>query len=179
VSTWRAANPNLHSDASDATPRIAILDIDFHHGNGTQELFYADPAVMYVSLHGQDEFPYYTGAADETGLGAAAGTNLNFPLPVGSPVEEYLRTLASGLECLVAFKPHFLIVSLGFDTFHADPLGFFQIHTADYETIAKTVRRSLPDVPALILLEGGYVIEHLGANVLSFLRGWKSASTAV
>ena len=70
------------------------------------------------------------------------------------------------------FKTEFLIVSLGFDTFHSDPLGYFQIHTDDYATIARTIRQALKDVPTLILLEGGYVIEHLGANMLSFLKGW-------
>lgn len=172
VSTWRASTS---TSSSPEAARIGILDVDFHHGNGTQEIFYADPQVMYVSLHGEDEFPYYTGGADETGTGAAQGTNLNLPLPVGSAIETYLQKLEEGLRALVAFKPAFLVVSLGFDTFHSDPLGYFQIHTADYETIARTARQSLPHIPALILLEGGYVIEHLGANVLSFLKGWKSA----
>ncbi|EXJ87356.1 hypothetical protein A1O3_04315 [Capronia epimyces CBS 606.96] len=165
ASTWRAS----HSDA-----QIGILDIDFHHGNGTQEIFYADPKVLYVSIHGEDEFPYYTGAEDECGIGAGEGANINFPLKVGSSVEEYMEKLEQALQHLLDFKPEFLIVSLGFDTYHSDPLGHFQIHTEDYATIAETIRRKLKDVPALILLEGGYVIEHLGANVLSFLKGWKS-----
>lgn len=165
VSTWRSTHPEA---------RIGILDIDFHHGNGTQEIFYADPKVMYVSLHGDDEFPYYTGAEDETGIGEGKGMNINLPLKVGSPIEEYLEKLEHGLRRLVEFKIEFLIVSLGFDTFHSDPLGHFQIHTEDYGTIAKTTRQALQNIPALILLEGGYVIEHLGANMLSFLKGWNS-----
>ncbi|KAK7897589.1 hypothetical protein LTR67_004218 [Exophiala xenobiotica] len=166
ASTWRSQMPNAN---------IGILDIDFHHGNGTQEIFYSDPKVLYVSIHGEDEFPYYTGAEDETGLGEADGMNVNLPLKVGSPIEEYMDKLQYGLKRLVDYKTDFLIVSLGFDTFHSDPLGHFQIHTEDYETIARTTRQSLKRVPALILLEGGYVIEHLGKNVLSFLKGWKSA----
>ena len=118
--------------------------------------------------------PYYTGAEDETGVGAAEGTNINMPIKVGSPIEEYMAKLDFGLKKLVEFKSEFLIVSLGFDTFHADPLGHFQIHTEDYETIARTTRQALKEVPALILLEGGYVIEYLGGNMLSFLKGWQS-----
>lgn len=166
VSTWRLRYPNS---------RVGILDIDFHHGNGTQEIFFTDPKVMYVSIHGEDEYPYYTGAADEVGMGDGAGFNVNLPLKVGSSIEEYLEKLDQALESLVAYKPEFLIVSLGFDTYHGDPLGSFQIHTEDYKTIAARTRTQIHDIPALILLEGGYVIEHLGANVLSFLEGWKSA----
>ncbi|KIW19000.1 hypothetical protein PV08_03290 [Exophiala spinifera] len=165
VSTWRTKN---------ADAKVGILDVDFHHGNGTQEIFYADPDVLYVSIHGEDEFPYYTGAEDERGLGAAEGTNVNLPLKVGSSIDEYLEKLDHALSRLVAYGPGFLVVSLGFDTYHADPLGSFQIHTEDYETIARKTRQSLKGVPALILLEGGYVIEELGNNVLSFLKGWKS-----
>jgi acetoin utilization deacetylase AcuC-like enzyme len=116
--------------------------------------------------------PYYTGAADETGASGAEGTNVNMPLKVGSPIEEYMEKLEYGQKKLVEFNPEFLVVSLGFDTFHSDPLGHFQIHTEDYETMARTIRRTLKDVPTLILLEGGYVIEQLGANMLSFLKGW-------
>ncbi|KAL6253397.1 hypothetical protein RBB50_001121 [Rhinocladiella similis] len=167
VSTWRASNAN-------ADAKIGILDIDFHHGNGTQEIFYSDPKVLYVSIHGEDEFPYYTGAEDERGHGAAEGRNVNLPLKVGSSIEEYLEKLDYALQRLVEYDTEFLIVSLGFDTYHSDPLGSFQIHTEDYETIARKTRQSLKGIPALILLEGGYVIEELGNNVLSFLKGWKS-----
>ncbi|OAL35380.1 hypothetical protein AYO20_05431 [Fonsecaea nubica] len=166
VSSWRSHQPNA---------QIGILDIDFHHGNGTQEIFYADAKVIYVSIHGKDEFPYYTGEEDETGIDEGQNMNINLPLKVGCSIEEYLTKLEYGLKKLVEFKTEFLIVSLGFDTFHADPLGHFQIHTEDYETIARTTRQVLKTVPALVLLEGGYVIEHLGANMLSFLKGWNSA----
>jgi len=164
VSMWRSKHPEA---------KVGILDLDFHHGNGTQEIFYRDPNVLYVSIHGEDEFPYYTGAEDETGLGDAQGMNVNLPLKPGSLVGEYLGKLKYGLEKLTDYGPEFLIVSLGFDTFHLDPLGSFQIDTDDYETIARTTRQTLSGIPALILLEGGYVIEHLGNNVLSFLRGWE------
>ncbi|KIX08035.1 uncharacterized protein Z518_02690 [Rhinocladiella mackenziei CBS 650.93] len=165
VSSWRASNPDA---------RIGILDIDFHHGNGTQEIFYADPKVLYVSIHGEDEYPYYTGAEDERGTGGGEELNINMPLKVGSPIGEYLEKLEYGVKRLAEYRTEFLIVSLGFDTFHSDPLGGFQIHTEDYETIARATRQGLREMPVLILLEGGYVIEHLGENVLSFLKGWNS-----
>ena len=164
VSTWREYSPDT---------RIGILDIDFHHGNGTQDIFYADPKVFYTSIHGEDEYPYYTGNADETGTGDAAGTNLNLPLKTGSSFEEYLEKLELALEALSIVDPKLLVVSLGFDTFHLDPIGSFKIDTEDYEELARKVKERLPDVPAVILLEGGYAVEHLGGNLLSFLSGWE------
>lgn len=168
-------------------PHIAILDLDFHHGNGTQEAFYADPSVLYISIHGEDEYPYYTGAASETGASNARHTNINLPLPARSSAQQYLQKLAIGLGALVDFAPDFVVLSLGFDTFHLDPLGSFTIETEDYAKIAGRVRETLESlqrerdgdtssaagVPCLILLEGGYVIESLGPNMLSFLKGWE------
>jgi acetoin utilization deacetylase AcuC-like enzyme len=176
-------NPNPPSPE----PRIAILDLDFHHGNGTQEAFYIDPNVLYISIHGQDEFPYYTGRDTETGAGRAIGTNLNLPLPAGSTVQQYVEKLDLGLNALVSFKPDFIVLSLGFDTFHLDPLGSFKIETEDYADIAERVGKRLKvlpvdvggedsgreAIPSLILMEGGYVIEKLGPNLLSFLKAWE------
>jgi acetoin utilization deacetylase AcuC-like enzyme len=168
-------------------PRVAILDLDFHHGNGTQEAFYADPAVMYISIHGRDEYPYYTGSRTETGASGAQGSNLNLPLPSGSSVEQYLSELDFALDALIGFRPDFTVLSLGFDTFHLDPMGSFRIGMEDYATIAERVRERLKGlkrgvegvsadrVSCLILLEGGYVIEKLGPNLLSFLTGWQEA----
>ena len=168
VSAWRKHSPDV---------RVGILDIDFHHGNGTQDIFYSDPNVFYTSIHGEDEFPYYTGSTDETGEGKAIGANLNLPLKTGSSFEMYLEKLEVALSALVKFQAEFLVLSLGFDTFRLDPLGSFQIATADYEVLARWVRKTIASIPAVILLEGGYSIEHLGDNVLSFLKGWESAAT--
>ena len=166
VSAWRKkTSPNA---------RVGILDIDFHHGNGTQDIFYSDPAVFYTSIHGADEFPYYTGKSDETGAGEAIGTNLNLPLATGSSFDDYLEKLDLALCGLSEFRPEMILVSLGFDTFHLDPLGNFKIYTEDYAVTARTVRQRLPSTPAAILLEGGYALQHLGANVLSFLSGWEA-----
>jgi acetoin utilization deacetylase AcuC-like enzyme len=178
-------NPSSHPSSSE--PHIAILDLDFHHGNGTQEAFYSDPNVLYISIHGQDEYPYYTGRATETGAGEAVGTNLNLPLPAGSTVQQYVEKLDLGLNALASFKPDFIVLSLGFDTFHLDPLGSFKIETEDYANIAERVRKRLKAlpmdvgggdssrevIPCLILMEGGYVIEKLGPNLLSFLKAWE------
>lgn len=179
-------NPSSHPSSPE--PRIAILDLDFHHGNGTQEAFYSDPDVLYISIHGQDEYPYYTGRDTETGAGRAVGTNLNLPLPVGSTVQQYVEKLDLGLNALVSFKPDFVVLSLGFDTFHLDSLGSFKIETEDYANIAERVRKRLKVLPmdvggggdssreaisCLILMEGGYVIEKLGPNLLSFLKAWE------
>lgn len=170
-----SSNPHFSSTSK---PRFAILDLDFHHGNGTQEMFYTDPNVLYVSLHGEDEFPYYTGAASETGPAApdpANGTNVNLPLASSSSFEEYWGKLKTGLQVVRPFKAEYLLVSLGFDTFHLDPLGKFDIRTEDYKVIGWQVRSALRDLPAVILLEGGYVVDKLGENLLSFLDGWELA----
>lgn len=163
ASTWRKHSPGA---------KIGILDLDFHHGNGTQDIFYADGDTFYTSIHGEDEFPYYTGKAEEEGMGEGIGTNLNFPLRPGSSVETYLELLQLALDALETFAPEMLIVSLGFDTFRLDPLGSFQIDTTDYQTLGRKIRERLGDIPTAVMLEGGYVIERLGANLLSFLRGW-------
>jgi acetoin utilization deacetylase AcuC-like enzyme len=164
VSQWRQQYPNA---------KVGILDVDFHHGNGTQDLFYHDDKLLYVSIHGEDEFPYYTGGADETGAGSAMGTNLNLPLKTGSSFEAYMDLVRRGLESLKRFAPDVLVVSLGFDTFRLDPLGSFDIDIADYYKLAREIRKHLA-LPTLILLEGGYAIESLGSAVLGFLDGWES-----
>ena len=167
ISEWRRQSPDA---------KIGILDVDFHHGNGTQDIFYTDPKTFYTSIHGEDEFPYYTGKEDERGKGDAIGTNLNLPLATGSSFDQYLEKLKLALSALSKQGPEFLLVSLGFDTFHLDPLGNFKIYTEDYEIMARTVRQRLPSVPIVILLEGGYAMEHLGNNLLSFLKGWESSA---
>lgn len=163
-------------DFTSSNPRIAILDIDFHHGNGTQDVFYSDPSVLYLSIHGEDEYPYYSGFKEEIGLGAGEGFNFNYPLPTGSTFAQYLEKLKEAMSELVKFAPEYLLVSLGIDTFHLDPLGNFQIETEDYEVMASTIRgvKGILDIPSLILLEGGYVLDRLGPNLTSFLVGWEN-----
>ena len=174
---------HFHKDASGddkQPPKVAILDIDFHHGNGTQDYFYHDPHVSYVSVHGEDQYPYYTGYEDETGAGDGERSNWNLPLPVGSSAEEYMERLGEAVSILENMRPQYMVVSLGFDTYHGDPLGYFGIQTEDYARIARMIRgrACLEGVPAVILLEGGYVVEALGPNLLSFLRGWEDVGLA-
>lgn len=164
-----------------ADAKIAILDVDFHHGNGTQDAYYNSDSVLYLSIHGKGEYPYYSGGEDEIGAGGAGhGFNCNFPLASGSSFQEYKVVLDEALGELAHFKPDYLFISLGFDTFHLDPLGKFDIDTDDYFEMAKAIRSAsgVKNVPCAILLEGGYVIEHLGANMLSFLGGWETAEEA-
>lgn len=101
--------------------RFAILDLDFHHGNGTQQHFYEHPSVLYVSIHGKDEYPYYTGSEEETGSGVGKGHNLNLPLDTYASTEKSLEKVEVALEQIKGHKPELLVVSLDFDTFQLDP----------------------------------------------------------
>ena len=149
--------------------KVAILDIDFHHGNGTQSLFHADPKVLYVSIHGEDEFPYYTGHESEN-----TESNLNLPLPSGSSFDSYMQKLQIGLDKIKQWQSEFLVVSLGFDTFYLDPLGKFQIEEEHYWIMASQIRKELEMIgKSVVLLEGGYVVDRLGACLMSFLKGWE------
>jgi acetoin utilization deacetylase AcuC-like enzyme len=164
-----------HFAGKGPTIPVAILDIDYHHGNGTQDHFYSDSTVLYTSIHGEDEYPYYSGFADEHGEGAGEGFNLNLPLAKDSYVSQYLLELSTAIIRITQFAPEFLVISLGFDTYFKDPLGSFKIRTKDYWSIAHTIRNEsrLKNIPTVILLEGGYVIEDLGANMEAFLDGWE------
>jgi len=150
--------------------RIALLDIDFHHGNGTQRHFYKDDKVLVVSIHGDPRqfYPFFAGFSSETGMGEGAGFNLNFPLPGGTSGEEYLRVLQEHvIPALEHFVPDFLVVSAGFDTYHLDPIGFFDLHTEDFEAMARLLGQL--KLSTAVIQEGGYFTEDLGKNVRAFL----------
>ena len=157
------------------SPKVTILDLDFHHGNGTQSYFYDDPSVLYISIHGKDEYPYYSGYEDEVGENSGIGYNMNLPLASNSSIGDYIDKLELAIRRMQEFAPSHLIISLGFDTFYLDPLGRFDIKTEDYELIARKIRCAdgLRNIPSLILLEGGYVLDKLGENLLRFLMGWE------
>jgi acetoin utilization deacetylase AcuC-like enzyme len=151
--------------------RVAVLDTDYHHGNGTQAIFYADPDTWYGSVHIDPsvDYPFYAGYADETGVGIAKGTTCNVPLPPRTDEEQYLSALDSLLERLVAFGPRWLIVSAGFDTYVDDPVGTFQVTTGGF---CETGRRlGELAIPTLVVQEGGYCTADLGRNVVAFLKG--------
>lgn len=152
--------------------RVAILDIDYHHGNGTQDVFYRDPSVLYVSLHAEGDYPYFTGTVEETGDGPGAGFNLNIPLPQHTTGNtEYITALRRGLNGISEFDPHWLLVSLGVDTYKDDPLCNFMLTTECYHQIGQEIG-SL-NLPTLFAMEGGYHIDTLGANVGGVLLGFK------
>ena len=154
-----------------ALGRVALLDLDFHHGNGTQEIFWSDPGVLYVSLHGDPDahFPYFSGAADETGGGAGAGATRNLPLPDGVDDGAYLGVLELALEVVDAFRPAVTVVSMGFDTFADDPLGSFALTTRGYGAVG--ARLGELGRPLLLVQEGGYALGALGANAVALLAG--------
>lgn len=151
--------------------RVAILDVDYHHGNGTQDIFYEAGDVFFASIHGDPvtEYPFYWGHADERGAGDGETCNLNIPLPRGTELPAYMRALESALEAIARFDPALLIISFGADTYEHDPISHFRIATRDYPTIAARIAQ-LP-VPKLTIMEGGYAVEALADNVEAFLSG--------
>lgn len=158
--------------AADAGRRVAILDIDYHGGNGTQDVFYGDGGVFFASIHADPatDYPFFWGHADETGEGAGEGATLNLPLPRGTGLAAYERALAGALEAVARFGPDLLVLSFGADTFAGDPISGFALQTADYPVIARRIA-SL-GAPTLIVMEGGYAVDALGANVAAFLSGF-------
>ncbi|HEY4689034.1 MAG TPA: histone deacetylase family protein [Anaerolineae bacterium] len=150
--------------------RTAILDVDYHHGNGTQAIFYADPTVLYCSIHARpdEEYPYYWGESDERGEGAGLGFNCNWPLPQGADDALYLRTLDAALAAIRDFEPRYLIVSAGFDIAAGDPIGGFSVTVDGFRAIGERIAGLR--IPTLIVQEGGYLLEKLGENAAAFLR---------
>jgi acetoin utilization deacetylase AcuC-like enzyme len=151
--------------------RVAILDIDYHHGNGTQAVFYRDPDVWYGSLHvdPDTDYPFYAGYADESGKGAGQGTNCNLPLPPRTGERRYLAALDTLVWQLASFEPRRLVVSAGFDTYIHDPIGSFQVTTDGFWQIGRRIHKL--DLPTLVVQEGGYCVPALGQNVVAFLSG--------
>jgi acetoin utilization deacetylase AcuC-like enzyme len=148
---------------------IAVLDVDYHHGNGTQQIFYAREDVLFVSLHADPHraYPYFCGFPDETGTGPGLGTTLNLPLPPAISDADYLLYLDQALDRLSKFDTPILVVSLGFDTHGQDPLGDFALTSAVYPEIAHRI--ATLGHRLLILQEGGYYLPELGHNARDFL----------
>ncbi len=155
-----------------AQTRIAILDVDFHHGNGTQAIFYRRSDVLFVSLHADPDrqYPYFMGGSDERGEGEGEGFNWNYPLPAGIDDARYLATLDEACARIADFAPRYLIVSLGVDTFSGDPLGDFALTGDAFPRIG--ARLAQLRLPTVFIMEGGYAIEQLGANVAGVLGGF-------
>lgn len=154
--------------------RPAILDLDFHHGNGTQLIFYDRDDVLYTSLHAdpKHDYPYFFGYADETGAGSGEGFNINFPLPAGTERERYLDALAGAAKSISAFGAEVLVVSLGVDTALEDP-DSFALTADDYPRVGEQV--AALGLPTLFVMEGGYNPTVLGRNVAAVLTGFEAS----
>ncbi|MFZ2360541.1 MAG: histone deacetylase family protein [Anaerolineae bacterium] len=159
----------------DGRARVAIVDIDYHHGNGTQEIFYADPTVLYCSLHADPdgEYPYFWGGSDELGSGAGLGFNRNWPLPVGTDDTAYLAALDEALAAVSAFQPAYLVISAGFDLLQGDPAATTAGFRVTLDGLGQIGRRlARLGVPVVIVQEGGYQIDLLGEIAVRFLRAF-------
>jgi acetoin utilization deacetylase AcuC-like enzyme len=152
--------------------RIAVLDIDYHHGNGTQAIFYRDPSVLFCSLHAHpdDDYPYYWGEADERGEGPGEGYNRNWPLSQETDDARYLEALDKALAVIREFAPCYLVVSAGFDIVAGDPVGSFHVTTEGLHEIGRRIARL--DLPTVIVQEGGYLLDRLVENAIAFLRAF-------
>lgn len=153
--------------------KTALLDIDYHAGNGTQDIFYERNDVLTISIHGDPDFeyPHYAGFADETGAGDGLGFHKNFALPKGTDDKNYLIALDEALEMIKKFSPNYLVLSTGMDTFDGDPLGKFKVTRNGFSEIGKRIT-SL-NLPTAIIMEGGYANEELGKNVVTLLENFK------
>ena len=152
--------------------RVAVLDIDYHHGNGTQDIFWARGDVFYASVHADPatDYPFFWGHADEVGDGEGRGATLNLPLPHGTRLDAFRRAQATALEAISRFAPDALVVSFGADTWVGDPISHFALETPDYAVLARDIAAC--GWPTAIVMEGGYAVEALGHNVASFLSGF-------
>lgn len=151
--------------------RIAVLDVDYHHGNGTQQIFYERDDVAFVSLHGDPAraYPYLTGHADETGAGRGSGSTTNIPLPAGTDDDAYLAALERALVAVEAVDPAVVVVSLGLDTYAGDPMCDLALTTEGFGRMGAAV--AALGRPLVVLQEGGYADDALGANVKAWLLG--------
>lgn len=151
--------------------RVAVLDIDYHHGNGTQAIFYDRADVFFCSLHAdpEDEYPYYAGYARETGRGAGQGYTLNLPLPPDTDDLAYRRALDVALRAIAGYAPDVLLVSLGFDTLAGDPHGGLRLAPASFRPIGRAL--AALGWPMLLVQEGGYLVPALRAACVALLEG--------
>ena len=151
---------------------VAILDVDYHHGNGTQDIFYEDGSVLFCSIHAdpKTDYPFFWGHADETGAGAGEGATANWPLPRGTTGETYMPALDAALARIREWGARSLIVSFGADTYDGDPISFFALTQNDYREMSRRI--AAVDLPTLVVMEGGYAVDALGENVAAFLSGF-------
>ena len=151
--------------------RVAVLDVDYHHGNGTQTIFYERSDVFTVSIHGdpRTEYPFFLGHADERGAASGEGFNLNRPLPRGTGFEDWFATLQNALQAVADFAPQALVVPLGLDTFEGDPISGFKLRSADYLQLGRAIAQL--GLPTVLTFEGGYAVAEVGVNTVNVLEG--------
>ncbi len=155
--------------------RVAVLDVDFHHGNGTQDIFYDRGDVLFASIHGdpKEAFPHFLGFTDETGTGAGEGFTANYPLPRGTPFDRWAEALDHALSRIRDFGAEALVVSLGVDTYENDPISFFRLTSDDFTRYGETLGRL--GLPTLFCMEGGYGVPEIGSNTANVLIGFERA----
>ena len=151
--------------------RVAVLDIDYHHGNGTQSILETEPEIFFASLHADTRYayPYLLGQADEIGLGAAEGTMANFPMQAYTADDVWREALKQALHKIKHFAPEILLVSLGVDTFEGDPIANFRLKTPDYLRYGGMIAQL--GLPTVYVMEGGYNLDFIGVNVANVLEG--------
>jgi acetoin utilization deacetylase AcuC-like enzyme len=174
-----AAIAARHAQAEHGAERVLILDWDVHHGNGTEEIFYSDPSVLFASIHQSPLYPG-TGQAHETGAGAGEGFTINLPVPVGADGELFLSLLQTIVEPVArAFEPGLLIVSAGFDAHAADPLAGCMLQTSDYHEMAASLRLAAEEleIGVVACLEGGYALDALADSVVATVEGFTGSAT--
>lgn len=154
--------------------RVAILDVDLHHGNGTQDIFYERDDVLTISIHADPArfYPFFSGSREERGRGAGEGFNANFPLPRGSGDAVFLSALDEALQRIDAYSPGALVIALGLDAFEGDPFGGLSVTTAGFSRIGAAIAAAGAR-PTVIVQEGGYVCDALGENLTAFLTGFE------
>ena len=160
----------------DGLKRVAILDIDYHHGNGTQSIFYGRSDVLFVSIHGdpRTEYPFYLGHADETGAGEGLGYNMNLPLARGAGAPHWFAALETACLKLAAYAPEALVVSLGVDAYAGDPISGFTLQSSDFLRIGERI--AWLGLPTAFVFEGGYAVAEVGINTVNVLEGFETAT---
>ncbi len=155
--------------------RVAVVDVDYHHGNGTQDVFWSRGDVLVANLHGdpRQEYPYFTGYAEERGDGDGDDANRNYPMRWGTKAPEWFAALDDALGHVRAFSPDAVVVSLGVDTYRDDPISCFELESADYPVLG--ARLADLDLSTLFVMEGGYAVEAIGTNVAGVLTGFSAS----
>jgi len=155
--------------------KVAILDVDLHHGNGTQDIFYARNDVLTISLHADPVrfYPFFWGSANETGKGDGAGYNLNIPLPRGTRDDDFLTGLETALDRIEEFAPDAVVIALGLDAYEGDPIAGLAISTEGFGTIGHAIAQRIK-APMVLVQEGGYPCAELGDNLAQFMAGFSN-----